>query len=272
MTRTLALAFVVISWSLALPARAQAPAGANETEANTLVDQAATAYDQNQLDEALRLLSRAYELSPRPSILYNRAQVLRTKDDCAGALDAYRRFLETAPPDDPNRERATRRRDEMQACAEERNPPPAPAAPRLEAQELPRSVPPAGVIVSAPTTPSQPEGQPHSHRRAMRAGAWAAMGLGVLAAGAAGALAWEAHRVQQDLQSHPQSFDWREVQSKVSLGQNYATGAQLCAGVAALATGGSVTLFILSRGPAGPDSGAAAAQPRVGLVGFSGTF
>src|SRR5947207_11953978 len=108
MTRTLALALVLMSWCLTAPARAQGSAAEDEAAANVLVEQAAAAYDQNQLDEALRLLTRAYALSPRSSILYNQAQVLRTKDDCAGALDAYRRFLETAAPDEANRERATR--------------------------------------------------------------------------------------------------------------------------------------------------------------------
>ena len=122
---------------LAAPARADAqvrrrrpppPAGA-EAAADALVEQAARAYDQNRLDEALGLLARAYELSARPSILYNRAQVLRAKDDCAAALDAYSRFVAETTPDDPNRDRASRRRDEMQACvdrrkARRRRPPP----------------------------------------------------------------------------------------------------------------------------------------------------
>src|SRR5580692_6438746 len=129
MKKTLALASVVLMAGLAASAHAQSAtdvqpdaeaAADHEAAASALIEQAARAYDQNQLDEALRLLARAFALSPRPSILYNQAQVLRTKDDCAAALDAYRRFIEATAPDDPDRERALRRRDEMQACADQR--------------------------------------------------------------------------------------------------------------------------------------------------------
>ncbi len=254
-------------------ARAQAPAGANETEANTLVDQAATAYDQNQLDEALRLLSRAYELSPRPSILYNRAQVLRTKDDCAGALEDYRRFLETAPPDDANRERATRRRDEMQACADERKPP-APA-PRLEGKEATLPAQPAGVIVRTSETAAQPEDNSHNHRRAMRAGAWTGMGVAILAAGAAAILEAEAHSIQTRLNndlSRP-DFLWTDQQQRqANEGEHYAIGAWLCVGLSAVAAGGSATLFILSRSPDSGGAPSVSAQPHARFIGFSGTF
>src|SRR5580698_825434 len=101
--KSLAIASVVLVAWLAAPAHAQpatdvqpgAEAEADhEAAATALVEQAARAYDQNQLDEALQLLARAFALSPRPSILYNQAQVLRAKDDCVAALDAYRRFIE----------------------------------------------------------------------------------------------------------------------------------------------------------------------------------
>src|SRR5580704_4429633 len=157
MKPTLALAAVLLMSWLAAPARAQsatdvqpgaeAPAD-HEAAASALIEQAARAYDQNQLDEALRLLARAFALSPRPSILYNQAQVLRAKDDCVAALDAYRRFIEATAPDDPDRARALHRRDEMQACADQRAPRPKPldlsAAP--PALVPPALAPPALVV------------------------------------------------------------------------------------------------------------------------------
>ena len=109
---------VLVSW-LAIAARGQAATPPDaEGAASALVADAARAYDQNQLDEALRLLARAYELSPRPSILYNQAQVLRAKNDCVAALDAYQRFIATTTADNPNRERALNRRAEMQTCVD----------------------------------------------------------------------------------------------------------------------------------------------------------
>ncbi len=168
----------------------------HEAAATALVEQAARAYDQNQLDEALRLLARAFALSPRPSILYNQAQVLRAKDDCVAALDAYRRFIEATAPNDPDRERALHRRDEMQACADQRtrrtNP--------LELRTAPPAQTPPALVVSPPGPADHQEVRPANHRRAMRAAGWAAIGVGVVAAGVAAAYAWEAHHIQEELQ------------------------------------------------------------------------
>ena len=106
----LVTAALLASW-LAAPARVHAAPPEGEDAASALVAEAARAYDQNQLDEALRLLARAYELSPRPSILYNQAQVFRTKNDCVAALDAYQRCIATPTQNAPNRERALLRHE-----------------------------------------------------------------------------------------------------------------------------------------------------------------
>lgn len=271
MMRGLALACLLFTWCFTASARAEAPADDDEATATALVEQAAHAYDDNQLDEALRLLTRAYELSPRPSTLYNQAQVLRAKDDCAAALDAYRRFLETAPPDDANRERATRRRDEMQACADQRKSPPPPV--NLAVKEVVHPEPPAGVVVSAPVTPASAEHR-GGHRRAMRVGGWALVGVGVVAAGAAVAFAWKAHSLQNQLTNEVQSQSayWSALQPQITEGENDASRAWWCAGLAALAAGGGTTLLILSRGPSEGAIPSATAQPQARVLGFSGTF
>lgn len=270
--KALALAAVLLTFRVSAPARAE-PAGDDEATSSALVEQAARAYDGNQLDEALRLLGRAYELSPRASILYNQAQVLRAKDDCAGALDAYRRFIETAAPDDANRERAARWRDEMQSCVDRRNPPRPPV--KLAAPEPVRPSSAAGVIVRAPELSVHREPAP-SHRRAMRVTGWALLGVGVVAAGAAVALAWEAHNIQNEVNGglQPQKDGvlptWTSaLASRANDGQNDANRAWWCAGAAALAGGGSAALLILSRPAAGTD---AQGPPRAALVGWSGTF
>ena len=297
MKKTLALAAVLLMSWLAAPARAQsatdvqpgaeAPAD-HEAAASALIEQAARAYDQNQLDEALRLLARAFALSPRPSILYNQAQVLRTKDDCAAALDAYRRFIEATAPDDPDRERALHRRDEMQACADQRAsrpkpPEPAAAAPPAQApppQILPALAPPAPAPAALVVgTPVPPEDRPVDHRRALRVAGWAAIGVGVVAAGVAAAYAWEAHHLQGELQGYlnsapQQNALWPPAQQSEYLeGTRDASRAWWCVGAAALAGGGGGALLILSRPPA--TAGAVAGtppEPHGALIGWSGTF
>ncbi len=255
-------------------AHAQATGGGDdEAAAGDLVEQAARAYDQNQLDEALRLLSRAYQLSPRPSILYNQAQVLRAKDDCAAALDAYQRFIAAAAPGDADRERAERRRDEMQACVARRSPPAAPV--QLNVQEVTRPEPPAGVVVGAPVEAPAPD-HPPSHRRAMRAAGWTLLGVGLVAAGAAAVLAWQARSIQNELNADLQqtTFVWGPAQAaRARDGQNDANRAWWCAGLAAVAGAGSGALFLLSRPAARADGPVTASiQTRGGLVGWSGSF
>jgi tetratricopeptide (TPR) repeat protein len=296
--KTLALASVVLMAGLTASARAQSVtelqpgaegAADHEAAASALVEQAARAYDQNQLDEALRLLGRAFALSLRPSILYNQAQVLRAKDDCVAALDAYRRFIEATAPDDPDRERALRRRDEMQACADQRAIRPKPleppaAAPPVQAtptQPPPALVPPApapaALVVSAPLPP---ENRPVDHRRALRVAGWAALGVGVLASGVAVAYAWEAHHIQGELQAQlntdllqPNSTWTDHQQSQYLEGNRDASRAWWCVGAAALAGGGGGALLILSRPPAAAGAVAGTpSEPRGALIGWSGTF
>jgi tetratricopeptide (TPR) repeat protein len=270
--KTLALAFLLLLASLlAAPARAETPAD-DEAAASALVDQAAHAYDQNQLDQALQLLAQAYELSPRPSILYNQAQVLRAKDDCPAALDAYRRFIDTTAPDDPNRERAVHWRDEMQTCADRRNPPPPPAPPpppvRLSLEEAPRSVaPPPAMVIS---TPAKPETHPVHHRRALRITGWASIGVSIVAAGAAVAYAWEAHHIQDEF-SMP--ADWKTVRQPLyEEGTRDANRAWWCAGAAALTGAGGTALLVISRPPTAGVSAPATSAPPTTLIAWSGTF
>jgi tetratricopeptide (TPR) repeat protein len=91
----------------------------NEAAATQLIKLAAEQYDQGRYDEALGTLRAARAISARPGILFNIGQVQRARRDCAGAREAYQRFLAATPPTDPNHDRALRWEAEMQACADE---------------------------------------------------------------------------------------------------------------------------------------------------------
>jgi tetratricopeptide (TPR) repeat protein len=294
--KTFLIATAVLASWLAVAARAHAATSDADDAASALVAQAASAYDQNELDEALRLLARAYEISPRPSILYNQAQVLRAKNDCVAALDAYQRFIDTTAADDPNRERAVSRRAEMQACAAQRpaapagettpaeTPPPAPPPapePKLDTLQLAAadptaaSPPPAAVATQSPTAPAEDAGR--GRRRAMRVAGWTAVGVGVLAAGASAVFAWQAHSIQEDLNNEIQAggSPWTpDKQSREAEGQGDATRARWFGAAAAVAAGGGATLLIISR-PAPATQGATASATSASttaLIGWSGTF
>ena len=279
---------VLVSW-LAIGARGQAATAPSDAEgaASALVADAARAYDQNQLDEALRLLARAYELSPRPSILYNQAQVLRAKNDCVAALDAYQRFIATTTADDPNRERAVNRRAEMQTCVDklgaapvETRPegaaaaaPPAPATTPAEAPAVASTATPVRLTIAEQTppvvvgaqSPTSPADAARGRRRAMRITGWTLVGVGVVAAGAAAALAWQAHSIQEELNM---GDTWNP--SRENEGRQAATLARWFGAAAAVAGGGGAALLIVTR-PTAP-TGDAPGSGVTALLGWSGTF
>jgi tetratricopeptide (TPR) repeat protein len=271
---------VLASW-LAIDARSQAATPSDtESAASALVAEAARAYDQNQLDEALRLLARAYELSPRPSILYNQAQVLRTKNDCVAALDAYQRFIAATTPDDPNRERALNRRTEMQTCVDKQTPstkpeespstPPDPATAPAEAPAAAATGPVRLAIaepappVQAPPSPADDSGR--GRRRAMRVTGWALVGVGVLAAGTAAVLAWHGHSIQEELNTTGS----RWTQAREDEGRQASTLARWFGAAAAVAGGGGAALLMVTRPTAA--TGDAPGTASAALVGWSGTF
>ena len=294
MKTSLVASAVLASW-LAIAARGQAATAPSDAEgaACALVAEAARAYDQNQLDVALRLLARAYELSPRPSILYNQAQVLRVKNDCVAALDAYQRFIAATTPDDPNRARALNRRAEMLTCADKQAgapidtrpemspaPPALATAPAEAAPPAPTATPepvklaiadqaPPGqaapVVVGSQGSTSPADDAERSRRRAMRITGWTLVGAGVLAAGTAAVLAWQAHSIQEELNT---GDTW--TQSREDEGRQAATLARWFGAAAAVAGGGGATLLIVSRPTAAP--GDAPRTAATALVGWSGTF
>ena len=284
---------VLASW-LALSGRAQAATGVEtpdaEAAASALIADAARAYDQNQLDEALRLLARAYELSPRPSILYNQAQVLRTKNDCAAALDAYQRFIATTTPTDPNRERAEHRRTEMQTCVDQQRaaaaePTPLPVSPSAASPPAPGPVQlaitdhappdPAPPVAAAPTITTSPAEDPgRSRRQTMRVGGWVLLGVGVLAASAAAAYAWQAHNIQEELNADlasPAPTWGSEQRARDEEGRRDATRARWFGSAAALAGAGGTALLIVARPPGGDAPGSAASHAAA-FAEWSGTF
>jgi uncharacterized membrane protein len=224
------------------------------------VERAAQQYDHGLLDDALATLEQAQRLSPDPSIVYNIAQIQRRRGDCAAALTAYNRYLETAAPTDPKRDRATRWATEMKACvardatAHVVAPPvssaPAPVATQkptgapvvtasaLEAVPPPVVPPLPGVDVTA-TAPTNV-----THRRARMAG-WSLVAAGGLCEIAAIVLQIEALKIQSDLNRESNTDLHR--QDQLNRGSSYAHWAlgTTIAG-AALAAGGT-WLVVVNR-------------------------
>jgi hypothetical protein len=85
-------------WLVALPLAAQAEGdGAREK-----FMRGQRAYQQGDYDQAIAEWQAAYELDPRPLILYNLSQAYERYGKLPEAVQALEQYLEQADPDDPN--------------------------------------------------------------------------------------------------------------------------------------------------------------------------
>jgi len=180
------------------PAATPEPVGAPAPPPDDRVRQAAEAYDRGEFDRALELLQAAYAETSKPALLFNMAQVQRSKGDCATAAATYRRFLDTTTSDDPNRQRAQKYESDMLACAarapgEAATGGPVPKAPSSSPPLTPR---PVETMSSSPAVqmthplPGPDQSEPTWTPRRIRA--YALIGAGIVAAGAGGVLALKA--------------------------------------------------------------------------------
>jgi len=92
-----ALAASLVTASAPTIARAQA-AGGNVAAADAKIQSATAHYQKNELGAALADLAEAYNLDPRPDLLYAMAQIEIHLNDCTGAHAHLKQYLTTNPP------------------------------------------------------------------------------------------------------------------------------------------------------------------------------
>ena len=238
---------------------------ADEAAATELIKLAARQYDEGRFDEALRTLEGARAISARPSIAYNIGQVQRARNDCAGALAAYQTFLAMTPPLDPNHDRASRWRAEMQKCVDERAAlaPASVSTPSTGSTTEPTAVraPMPVATESVPTVSSErlaaglaastPAPSLVGARRMSAATitGWSLIGAGAVAGMAALLLQLKASSIQNDLDSHehyPKDID--RLLADGNRDARLALGAVIGAGVLAV-TGGAVLVVSHQTAP-----------------------
>ena len=72
-------------------------------------------YEHGRFADAAREFEEAYRLSGKAPLLYNVGKSYDGSNDFARALDAYQRFLAAAPPDNPDRDFASKRVEMLQS-------------------------------------------------------------------------------------------------------------------------------------------------------------
>lgn len=107
-----ALGVVLAVAALTVPVRADEAPAPMGTEARAHFDAASAAFASKDYAAAARSLEAARRAEPHPDVLYALGQALRLNGNCAGAVDAYRDFLRSKPPE-AEAELATR---QLQRC------------------------------------------------------------------------------------------------------------------------------------------------------------
>src|SRR5688572_10540522 len=103
----------LLALGLATAAHAQTNSASDE-EARSLFQAGEVAFEQGQFERALEHFTRAYELSPRPELLFNIGNVQERLDHDREALQAFERFV-AARGDSPNAGFARARIQALQA-------------------------------------------------------------------------------------------------------------------------------------------------------------
>jgi hypothetical protein len=173
----------LVAGLIALGGAAYPQSEAARTEADRHFERALRFYNVQSYEEAIGELKAAYQIDPRPELLYVLGQAQRLNHQCAPAIASYEAFLRTAPS--PRQESAAR--DQIDACRAELastpaasggaagsgSPPPI-AAPAVSAATV--AVAPPVVATGPSQAPPAPAPAAPIYRRWWF---WAAIGSGV---------------------------------------------------------------------------------------------
>ena len=93
------IAIAAMVLALSAPVLAQQPTKAEEAKAAELKKQGDDLVHASKFKEALEKYDASFAIVPNPAIQYNRGNALKNLQDWPGALDAFDKFVATAPPE-----------------------------------------------------------------------------------------------------------------------------------------------------------------------------
>jgi tetratricopeptide (TPR) repeat protein len=171
--RTLSVLCLFVSWLVFTPlaVRAQEGTTAEDRQARAEFQAGRESFDAGRWEEALTHFEKAYELSPRPVLLYNIAKAQDNLGQLRDARATYKRFL-AAVPDASNRGAVERRVAELEI--EIQRLPPEVATPA----EAAKAAEPAPDATASPLAPEEPARDDRIHKKW-----WFWTGLGAVVAG-----------------------------------------------------------------------------------------
>ncbi len=195
-------------------------------------------FEAQQYDAAIEAFQSAYQIDPRPELVYGIAQAERLRGNCARAIVAYETYLRSGPAE----RQAAAARANIERCREREAAPAAPPEP----------------TASPATTAEPPVAQPVAATPAFVEAPWYADSLGGVltvsgvAVGVGGLLAWRYGRRETDARNDAATYDTFLEHSgatyqRVGVGMIFVGGALLVTGLVRYATRGGTSRPIVAR-------------------------
>jgi tetratricopeptide (TPR) repeat protein len=231
----LAVPVSVASLVLALAAPGQL---LSNPDAKAKLQEAQAAFKSEDYDAAAAAVEAAYMIEPNPMLLYPWAQAERSRGNCAAAVELYRRFLDSNPPEAA----ATPARENMERCEEQL----AAEAPEPEAEPDPVDE----VIEEEPEPEAEPKAvvkdeQPKAKRWYADPVGGVLVGVGVVGVGVGAGLmgvAGSKAKKAGDAEMHTEYLDMRDGATKLRNG-----GAIALSIGGALVVGGVVRYLLVAK-------------------------
>jgi tetratricopeptide (TPR) repeat protein len=244
-----------MSRALAILLLAVAPVAAQPAPktAEDHYEQSRRYYDVDEYDKAIAELKIAYTLSPDPVYLFNIAQAMRKKGDCAGAVEYYRKYLRGSPSA-PNKAKVEDSIKELEAnpasCKKVETSDPKPIDPKpVDTKPTPPDPKPTPVETRPPITGPEPAPGPPD-KRMLRIAGLATGGAGVLLVAGGALLALNARSIANDVARECNGMtgcDWGEQGPIDDRGRSRATLSRIAFGVGTVAIAGGVVMYVLAR-------------------------
>jgi tetratricopeptide (TPR) repeat protein len=268
------LALVAVAFAIAAaPAAAHAEPDDDEREAQAASYQEAVSrgyrlFEKEQYEAARAQFEKAYQIQPRPLLLFNIASTYRREENHKTALAYYNKFLDVAPADHPQRRQA----EEAIELLKE----------KLELEKRQGGDGAAG-STAPPTTAPSPSSPDNDSPRPGRGRMWTGAAFGVIGLGGLGYAGWQAKRsidASNELERLDPGTEWTEEQEQLYRdGESAETRAIIgsIVGGAVVVTGATLLVIGLRKNSAAEESESSvsltpyAAHGEAGLAVF-GTF
>ncbi len=234
-------------------AREYEPPMSAEDRAFALFEESQEHYNAGDFDEAATLLEQAYAIHPEPVLLYNLGRAKEGRNDAAGAIEAYRTFLEQSP-DTEDRGAIEARIASLQSGLDERS----------RAEDERRRLEQEREAAEARARTSSQTGR--------RAGAWILAATGAVALGTGALLGVLSNRAEEQAQNTEVHL---EATRELDRAENLSLGANIAfAGGGALLLTGVTWLLVSSLRDDDEDGDEPTMQVDVGInhLAVRGTF